>query len=176
MRPADLAWAGFPLIWRRGLADSTFVFDLFVGRPAIAFAHRADLGSELLPFAERARAINQIANGRAQWCGLEAIARHCYLQRRDPQHGWQVQMLSNEICLHNPDPTARSYRVHRPHRPPGMRLIDDAGQVQETDELAVGVAPAETALVRLSRMPASLAERGRVCSIFQARRDGGKHG
>jgi hypothetical protein len=107
MRPADLAWAGFPLIWRRPLADGTYVFDLFAGRPAIAFAHRRALGPDLAPFVERSKAIDQLTDGRAQWRSLEEIARHCYLQRRDPHLGWQVRMLGNDICLHNPDPETR---------------------------------------------------------------------
>ncbi|HEV1997623.1 MAG TPA: hypothetical protein VGR61_05790, partial [Candidatus Dormibacteraeota bacterium] len=34
VRPADLAWNGFPLLWRRRPDDDGYVLDLFTGRPA----------------------------------------------------------------------------------------------------------------------------------------------
>ncbi len=176
MRPADLAWAGFPLIWRRGLSDATFVFDLFVGRPTITFAHRTELGRDLNPFAERARTINQLAHGRARWRSLEEIARHCYLQRRDPQKGWQVRMLSTEICLHNPDTATRIYRVHRPRRPAGTYLAAEGTETRDADELLVPVAAASTAIVRLTRPPAAPLQRIRPspsCSIFTTSKGAG---
>jgi len=164
MRPADFAWGGFPLVWRRPLADRTFIFDLFVGRPAITFAHRRELGRDLVPFAERARAINQLAGGRARWRGLEEIARHCYLQRRDPHEGWQVRMLANEICLHNPDSQTRAYRVQRPRRPAGTGLVAE-GTAYGADELLVTVAAGGTTQVRLTRSPDGRLEGARPCSI-----------
>ncbi len=166
MRPADLAWAGFPLIWRRPLADRTFVFDLFAGRPAIAFAHRGEVGRDLVPFVKRAEAINQIADGRAQWRGLEEIARHCYVQRRDPHLGWQVRMLGNEICLHNPDLETRVYRVQRPRLPAGTRMVAAGTGLHAADELMVHVPARRTSLVRLSRSPAARGTEGVTCSIL----------
>ena len=50
MRPADTAWSGFPLLWRRGIGDSGYVLDLFLGRPALTMRHRRQLGRRLLPF------------------------------------------------------------------------------------------------------------------------------
>lgn len=163
MRPADLEWAGFPLIWRRPLADRTFTFDLFVGRPVIAFAHRGEVGRQLLPFVERASQVNAMADGKVLWCGLEEIARHCYVQRLDPQDGWQVQMMADEICLHNPDSTTRLYRVQRPYRPAGSLLAADG--VAGEGDLQVAVGAGTTATVRLSRPDRRGPSTGSPCSV-----------
>jgi hypothetical protein len=165
MRPADLAWEGFPLVWRRSLEDPRVVFDLFVGRPSITFAHRHDVGPALAPFGERAQLIHQLGGGRVHWCGLEEIARHAYLQRREPQHGWEVSMLANEICLHNPGLEPRRIRVHRPYCPDGVGIETDATP-GAGDTLEVTVAGGSSQVVRLS-YPALQAPAGpRPCSVF----------
>lgn len=147
MRPADLAWAGFPLMWRRGLPDRSFVVDLFLGRPVITFGHSKALGRDLQPFADRADELNGIGLEDLRWSGLEEISRHSYLQRRDPKHGWRVLMLSNEICLHNPDARPRSYVVERPLLPIGLALASDAGKAHGPNGLAVTVPPGGTSTV-----------------------------
>jgi glycosyltransferase involved in cell wall biosynthesis/peptidoglycan/xylan/chitin deacetylase (PgdA/CDA1 family) len=171
MRPADLWWRGFPLMWRRSLRDQTFPFDLFVGRPVIAFAHRKDVGRDLLPFAERAGMLGRLAVGSLRWRGLEEIARHAYLQRVGTGQDWQVQMRADEICLHNPDGTPRSYRVQRPHLPPGA-LLQVAGdledQPQAAEELTVTIKPSGTAMVQLTTTGHGLARRAPQCSVFRA--------
>jgi hypothetical protein len=146
-RPADVAWAGFPLIWRRGLPDRSFVVDLFLGRPVITFGHSKALGPDLQPFADRADELNAFGVGELRWSGLEEISRHSYLQRRDPKHGWLVLMLSNEICLHNPDARPRRYMVERRHLPFGSTLASDAGTAGPTDALMVTVPPGGTSTV-----------------------------
>lgn len=178
LRPADLEWGGFPLMWRRPLDDpATFAYDLFLGRPAVAFAHR-DVGRDLRPLAERAAVINRLAGGAALWQGLEEIARHCYVQRWEPGRGWQVEMLTNEACLHNPDGSPRRYEVRRPYLPPSARLIatgqdelegggEGGGVADGEGRLAVEVPAAATVIVRVvypqgARLPAM----GRTCPIF----------
>jgi len=167
MRPADLEWADFPLIWRRSLGDHTFPFDLFVGRPVVVFTHRGEVGRQLLPFVERASQVNAMTDGQVRWCGLEEIARHCYVQRFDPQEGWQVQMMADEICLHNPDSTMRMYRVQRPHRPAGSLLAAE-GVAGEGGDLEVAVAAGSTALVRLARPGLDRRVGAKACSVFHA--------
>jgi glycosyltransferase involved in cell wall biosynthesis len=150
MRPADLSWAGFPLLWRRSLADPLYPFDLFTGRPLITYAHRGSLGHDLEVLAERAQAINELAAGRVKWRGLAEIARHAYLQREHPQQGWQVWMTANEICLHNSSAGERSCRVRRPNRPPEFEL-EAHGQWVRGDDIEVIVPGHGTAQVRLAR-------------------------
>jgi hypothetical protein len=163
MRGADLAWAGFPLIWRRGLQDPMFVLDLFLGRPAITFGHKG-LAPELEPFAQRADDLHRVSNGAVQWASLEDVSRHCYLQRYDPARGWEISMLSNEICVHNPDARSRTYRVERPNRPDGHVLT--AGSVAETEAgLEVIVAPGATQTVRLASSQSRLLSPARVCAL-----------
>jgi hypothetical protein len=171
MRPADLWWRGFPLMWRRSLRDQTFPFDLFVGRPVIAFAHRQGVGPDLLPFAERAGILDRLAVGSLRWQGLEEIARHAYLQRVGAGQDWQVQMRADEICLHNPEDTPRTYRVHRPHLPPGA-LLQVAGdledQPQAAEQLTVTIKPGGTAVVQLTTTRHGLARRTPRCSVVGA--------
>jgi glycosyltransferase involved in cell wall biosynthesis len=173
MRPADLWWGGFPLMWRRSLRDQTFPFDLFAGRPVIAFSHRQGLGRDLLPFAERASMLQRLAPDALYWRSLEEITRHGYLLRNPDGRGWQVRMMANEICLHNPDGTPRSYLVHRPHLPPGT-LLQVAGdledQPQAAEEVSVTVKPGSTALVQVTTTGHGLARRAPRCSVFAASR------
>jgi hypothetical protein len=82
-------------------------------------------------------------------------------------------MMANEICLHNPDGTPRSYLVHRPHLPPGT-LLQVAGdledQPQAAEEVSVTVKPGSTALVQVTTTGHGLARRAPRCSVFAASR------
>ena len=163
MRAADLGWAGFPLIWRRGLQDPMFVLDLFLGRPAITFGHKG-LAPDLEPFAQRADDLHRVSNGGVQWASLEDVSRHCYLQRYDPIRGWEVSMLSNEICLHNPDSRSRTYRVERPNRPDGY-LLTAGSAAEKAEGLEVTVAAGASQTVRLAGSHSRLVSPARVCSL-----------
>jgi hypothetical protein len=66
MRPADIAWDGFPLLWRRQIEDQTFAFDLFAGRPALFFTHRRGLGPPSSRSGRLPRGSTRSATGR---CG-----------------------------------------------------------------------------------------------------------
>jgi hypothetical protein len=166
IRPADLAWEGFPLIWRRGLSDRTFALDLFGGRPVITYGHRKALGRHFEPFRERARQINELGRGRVRWRGLEEIARHCYMLRRDPAAGWQVLMAANEICLHNPDAGPRLYTVRRPLLPPGTSLKAEGTGASASVSVEVAVPAGATVHVSVSRLDGKDLPRGeQSCTI-----------
>jgi O-antigen/teichoic acid export membrane protein/glycosyltransferase involved in cell wall biosynthesis len=166
LRPADLAWQGFPLLWRRGFTDQGFLLDLFLQRPALTFAHLPWLqrrGFE--PLLERAEAINRAGRGQVLWRSLDEVARHAYLQRRLPGGSWEVLLTSNEACLHNPDPVTRSYALRRPHRPAGSHVEVDGARL--APHLEVTVPPHGTAVVRLVAEDAVAGLGGREgCSIF----------
>jgi hypothetical protein len=166
LRPADLAWEGFPLLWRRSMLDEGCLLDLLLGRPLLHFAHRADIGRDFLPFLERARTINRASGDAVAWCGLEAVARHAYLQRRRPGVGWEVLMTADEACLHNPDPVPRTCAVTRPRLPDGsqLRARGSAGR----GPLRVMVPAGGTALVPVvDGEPAPpLSVRAGSCSLF----------
>lgn len=165
MRPADLAWAGFPLIWRRGLPDRMYLLDLFLGRPAITFGHVKKLGAGMEPFARRADEIHRLGGGGVRWTSLEDISRHSYMQRHDPGLGWQVAMFSNEICLHNPGPRSRSYRVERANTPDGYSLVADGAESVDGTGLMVTIPPGEARTVRLVSPFSRSLSAGRQCSI-----------
>ena len=165
LRPADLAWEGFPLIWRRGLPDQSFMLDLFLGRPVITFGHTRALGPNLQPFADRADQLHRMAGDELRWSGLEEISLHSYLQRRDPGSGWHVLMLSNEICLHNPDPRPRTYSVERQHLPFGSALVADSGPTAASEQVVVTVPPGGTSRVRVAGAGARLVRSDRECAI-----------
>jgi hypothetical protein len=165
MRPADLAWVGFPLMWRRGLPDPMFLLDLFLGRPAITFGHVKALGADLAPFARRAREIHRIGGEGVHWSGLEDISRHSYMQRHDPKLGWQVSMLSNEICLHNPGARPRTYRVGRANSPAGYALVADAAHVLNTGGLTITIPPGDARTIRLVSAASRSLSPGRPCSL-----------
>ena len=150
LRPADLGWEGFPLLWRRGLRDQGYLLDLLLGRPILIFAHRRDLGRDFKPFVQRARSINRAARGAVQWRSLDEVARHAYLQRHDPRSGWEVMMTSNEACLHNPDPAPRTYTVKRPNAPAGDVFFIDGRRHRGAELSRVTIAPGEVAVVRLA--------------------------
>jgi hypothetical protein len=165
LRPADTAWAGFPLLWRRAFQDPGWAMDLFLGRPLMTMRHRNQLGRYFLPFVKRAEEISQLARGTVAWRSLEEIARHAYWQRLDPQTGWQVLMTTNEACLHNPDPRPRTYTVRRPHTPPGSWFETDGAVQRAADGTSVTVASGATATMRLlpDREPLNLPTR--PCSL-----------
>jgi O-antigen/teichoic acid export membrane protein/glycosyltransferase involved in cell wall biosynthesis len=168
LRPADLAWGGFPLLWRRGLRDDGYLLDLLLGRPLLLFAHRRPLGRDFAPLAERASTINRMCHGTAVWRGLDEVARHAYLQRTVPESGWQVLMTANEACLHNPDPDPRTFEVMRPYLPEGVRFEVVGGAVDREEGLRVTVPARSTAVVRVVPERAAPALRGRRgCTIFQ---------
>jgi len=168
MRPADLAWSGFPLIWRRGLPDRMYLLDLFLGRPAITFGHVKALGPDMAPFAQRADEIHRLGGGRVRWTSLEDISRHSYMQRRDPKLGWQVSMHSDEICLHNPGSRPRSYRVERVNPPPGYALAADAADSVEPNGLVVTIPPGDARTIRLVSPASRSLSPGRPCSLERA--------
>lgn len=154
LRPSDVCWGGFPTIWRRAISDlRTFALDLFLGRPAIAFSHRRALGSDMVPFRERAEAINRMGGESIRWTRLETIAKHAYVQRRvSSRESWEVMMLGNEIELRNPDSITRDYLVRRDHLPPLAHLAASvsAGGVVETG-------PREVATIKVSVPPQGIA-------------------
>lgn len=167
LRPADLAWEGFPLLWRRGFTDQGFLLDLFLQRPVLTFAHLPWLQKRgFEPLLERAEAINRAGRGQVSWRGLEEVARHAYLQRRLPGGSWQLLLTGNEACLHNPDPVTRSYALLRPHLPAGSRI--EVNGVRLSKHLGVTVPPQGTTVVRLVAEAADpgLARRA-GCSIFR---------
>ncbi|HYW27761.1 MAG TPA: O-antigen ligase family protein [Terriglobales bacterium] len=168
LRPADLAWDGFPLLWRRQLDDDGYLMDLLLGRPLLLFAHRRPLGRDFDPLVERANRINRTCHGSATWRGLDEIARHAYLQRRVPGSDWQVLMTANEACLHNPDPEPRTYSVMRPYLPEGVRFEVDGRALDRGETLRVTVPAQSTATVRLVAGGAAPALRSRrACTIFE---------
>jgi hypothetical protein len=149
MRPADTAWGGFPLLWRRGIGDPGYVMDLFMGRPALTMRHRRQLGRRLLPFVDRAQEISRLARGSVAWRGVDEVARHAYWQRFDPQAGWQVLMTTNEACLHNPGQDPRTFTVCRPDLPPGSWFETEDALVEAVDRTRLTVPPGRTATIRL---------------------------
>jgi hypothetical protein len=172
LRPADTAWHGFPLLWRREISDPAFALDLFLGRPAMTFEHRPALRLDLLPFRERAEEIHRLTGGQVAWRSLEEIARHAYWQRFDPAAGWQVLVTANEACLHNQEPVARSYRILRPHRLPSSVWEAAGGEVAEGQDgmQCVTVPPGGVVTIKLSirgsaRGPV-LPSRGLACSLL----------
>ena len=79
--------------------------------------------------------------------------------------GWEVLMTGDEACLHNPDPTARTYLVRRPHLPAGSRWQADGDLVESEGEVRVTVPAASTVTVR-SIAGRELPSRHTGCSIF----------
>lgn len=148
-RPADLAWHGFPLLWRRPLEDSGWPLDLVLGRPLLMFGHTDLLDSAFDGLFARTADVSRMATGPVAWRGLEEVARHAYLQRRRPGAGWEVLMTANEACLHNPDAAPRSYLVHRPYLPPGCFLEVD-GTRGPGPAVEITVAPFATGRVRVA--------------------------
>jgi hypothetical protein len=170
MRPADVAWDGFPLLWRRPLEDETFAFDLFIGRPVLHFTHRRQAGANLVALRELAGRINDVALDRVRWRGLEDVARHAYVHRhRAAAQRWDVLMTANLACLHNNDRDTRRYHVYRPHLARAMRLAA-SGVTSAGAEIEVDVDPGQTVLVKVigaevAELPDPLA--GRRCSLTQ---------
>src|SRR5207237_4176233 len=161
----DVAWAGFPLLWRRGVDDQGYLLDVFLGRPILSTGHLPMLGEDVWSCVELADRVNQATRGGAAWRSLDEVARHAYLQRQRPDGDWEALMTSNEACLHNPDPAPRSVVVHRPSTPPGMVLMVDGERVAAP--ATVTVRPGGTAVVRLVVAGVSPALGGRNrCSIF----------
>jgi hypothetical protein len=167
LRPADLAWEGFPLLWRRRLSDEGYLLDLLLGRPVLLFAHARALGRDFAPLAERARAINRVTHGAVVWRGLDEVARHAYLQRSAPGSGWEVLMTANEACLHNPSREPRICAVTRPHLPKES-VVEVEGVVRDPEvPLHVTVPAGGTAVVRLVAGGAASALPGRLrCTLF----------
>ena len=168
MRPADLVWDGFPLLWRRNLADQTFPFDLMLGRPVLYFGHRSNVGADFESVRSLARRVNRVAISKVSWLGLEEIARHGYVQRRRPNvEAWDVLMTANLACLHNPGTATRRYSVHRPQLPSGAALTGSADVARGSD-LELEVAPGATALVRVALPGAGTLPdpmEGRPCAV-----------
>ncbi|HEV1997624.1 MAG TPA: hypothetical protein VGR61_05795 [Candidatus Dormibacteraeota bacterium] len=150
LRPADVGWGGFPLLWRRRPVDTAgLALDLFLGRPAIAFGHRKNLGTGFQWPRDLAARVNGLGVARpVVWRGLEEIARHAYLQRSDGTT-WRALMTANEICLHNPDPEPRIYHICRPHAPTGAALVSESATAAAADELVVTVMPRARRIVRM---------------------------
>jgi hypothetical protein len=165
MRPADLAWDGFPLLWRRGLPDQMFRLDMFLGRPAITFGHVRALGADLDRFVQRADEIHRIGGDEVHWCSLEDISRHNYLQRHDPKLGWRVLMLSNEICLHNMDGVPRTYHIERTNSPAGYALHGDATREVAAGALNITIPAGGARTIRLAGPDSRLMSPGRPCSL-----------
>jgi hypothetical protein len=164
LRPADTAWAGFPLLWRRSVTDTSYLMDLFLGRPAMTMRHREQLGRKMQPFVERAEEIRRVGRGTVVWRGLDEVARHAYWQRLDPQLGWQLLMTTNEACLHNPDPGPRTFTVWRPDLPVGSRF--EGTNREAAEGLRVTVPPGAKTTIRLLRgkQPPELPTR-HTCSL-----------
>lgn len=122
LRPADLSQSGFPVLWRRSIGDEGYLLDAFFGAPSLFSCRPRDLMPGFEALADLGARV-AAGVGDVRWGGLGHIARHAYLQRRDPDRGWRVLMTGNEACLHNPDPDRpRIYVVERPCLPPSWRV------------------------------------------------------
>jgi O-antigen/teichoic acid export membrane protein/glycosyltransferase involved in cell wall biosynthesis len=158
LRPADLAWEGYPLLWRRGLRDHGFLIDLCLGRPVLGFGHLRGLGQAFQDLVGWAEAVNRAA--APTWMSLDEVARHAYLQRLGPR-GWEVLMTADEACLHNPDSSPRTFIVRRPYLPPTAVLEVDGVRRQGQEPVEVTVPASGTAVVRLATI-GQVAEARRV--------------
>jgi hypothetical protein len=168
LRPADLAWEGFPLLWRRHLRDDGYLLDVLLGRPVLFFTHRRAAGPDFARLVEQARLVNRVTHGAAVWRGLDEVARHAYLQRRVPGSGWQALLTANEACLHNPELVPRTYAVTRPHVPEGCAVEVDGRTGSGPGPLLVTVPPRSTAVVELVARDGGGALRGpRRCTVME---------
>jgi hypothetical protein len=167
LRPADTAWSGFPLLWRREIEDAGYLLDVFIGRPALTFEHRRPLGRDFDPFVRRAEDVAGLTRGNVAWRNIDEVARHAYLQRRDPERGWEVLMTANEACLHNPDPAPRKYFVQRPFLPAGDVFHVGGIPAAQADTLQLTVPAGATAVVRVVSAGSPRPLGGRLqCSLF----------
>lgn len=135
LRPADLSWSGFPLLRRRSIGEDGYLLDAFFGAPALFSCRPRDLMPGFEALADLGARV-AAGPGDVRWARLGHVARHAYLQRRDPDRGWRVLMTGNEACLHNPDPDRpRIYVVERPCLPRPWKIVSPVTLPAQTSTL-----------------------------------------
>lgn len=116
MRPAFVGAVSLPMLRRTDIsgrgAVTDAVFDLFVGRPALLYAHQDFFERGIGAFDSTADRINEFAE-RPRWVSLEHIARRLYLQKKNDQEGVDVWMFADSAVLENVSGSSRRYDVVR---------------------------------------------------------------
>ncbi len=133
LRPADVAWGGAPVMWRQGTLQPGYPLDLFLGRPAVILCHKKTMDGALARAAE----INRTNTPDLAWAGLEEIALHAYVSRRDPGRGWHTLAFTDEICLHNPASEPRQHLVSWVRPRANGAIAEQVVEVPPTSELTL---------------------------------------
>jgi len=113
LSPAVTRHSSLPLFVRHyptSLAE--FALDLFLGKPALMVEHHdyfRDGYHQLKAFAAQ---INHLSNA-IYWCGLEDIARNCFLWRTSAAEIVHVRLFCDESIVTNNWPTPRLFKFSK---------------------------------------------------------------
>ncbi len=127
LKPAALDYGCFPLIQRRHPGTmqpfepktSTFVVDLFLDKPALFYSHAVSgqlFDDGIGAFDVVAEAMNAVTGG-VSWQSHGEIARGLFLEKRDDDGTWDLQMFTSEAFLENESDEERVYHVYKEETP-----------------------------------------------------------
>jgi hypothetical protein len=126
MRPANMDYESFPVIWRRSVSPlgtnpelgryiRNAAFDLFIDKPALFYSHAYDdelFQTGIDTFSPLADAINGLT-GDVEWASLGDIILHLSLQKQNDDGSVSVTMYANQLELANESNEPVTYHVSK---------------------------------------------------------------
>lgn len=125
MRPANMDYESFPVIWRRSVSElgtgtdiGIFIqdaaFDLFIDKPALFYSHAYEgelFTAGIDAFDPLADAVNEMTD--IEWASLNDIVLHLYLQKRNDDGSISIMMYANQMELTNESDVPVTYHVSK---------------------------------------------------------------
>lgn len=116
MYPAILDYMGFPLLQRRYVPPNgtahPIIFDLFLDKPALFYAHQDYFISGMGAFNKVADQVNNLAT-KPKWKSLDYIMERLYLQKLNDNGNMDIRMCTNNLILENHYDNTRRYHINR---------------------------------------------------------------
>jgi hypothetical protein len=92
-------YGGFPALKRNGVNTEDYLFNFFVGKPALMYTHQEFFRGNMGAFSPVADVINQA--GQVEWRSLDYIADHLYLEKMNDDGSVDVKACGNHFIVSN---------------------------------------------------------------------------
>jgi hypothetical protein len=111
MYQANMNYGNFASIKRGSPTSEDYIFDFFVGKPALMYTHQNFFTGNIGAFNPIADAINRLGN--VEWQSLDYIAKHLYLEKVNDDGSIDVKVYGNHSVLSNDTDREQVYHISK---------------------------------------------------------------
>ncbi|MBN1482181.1 hypothetical protein EH223_07985 [candidate division KSB1 bacterium] len=115
LRSVTLKYSGFPSLNRYYPHERTafdVALDLFLDNPVLFFHHQDLFYSGMDAFSPTARMVNKV-QPNVKWRGLGEVSSSLFLQKKQDETDWDINMMSPAVILSNDSHVQMSYAIKK---------------------------------------------------------------